>query len=225
VIIMKILGINASPRGNESKTLQLVKSVIKGAESEGAEVELIDLYKLQIEYCTGCGACYATGECPQIDDFEELFDRVRNSDGIVFGAPNYINSVPAPMKAFFDRLSDAIHCQMLTGKFGCSVSTAGGGKADVVVEYMNSVLMNLGVTVVGGLGVAVGMYPSTLDQAAGPAEELGKKLVKSIRGEIKYPDQDEMHRQTTEYFCQLVKSDKERFAHDYDWYVQKGLIK
>lgn len=222
---MKILGINASPRGNESKTLQLVKSVLKGAESEGADVELIDLYKLSIEYCTGCGACYATGECPQIDDFEGLFDRILNSNGIVFGAPNYINSVPAPMKAFFDRLSDAIHCQMLTGKFGCSVSTAGGSKADVVVEYMNSVLMNLGVTVVGGLGVAVGMYPSALEQAAGNAEDLGKKLAKSIRGEIKYPDQDEMHRQTTEYFCQLVKSDKERFAHDYDWYVQKGLIK
>jgi multimeric flavodoxin WrbA len=222
---MKILGINASPRGNESKTLQLVKSVLKGAESEGADVELIDLYKLRIEYCTGCGACYATGECPQLDDFEELFDRILNSDGIVFGAPNYINSVPAPMKAFFDRFSDAIHCQMLTGKFGCSVSTAGGSKADVVVEYMNSVLMNLGVTVVGGLGVAVGMYPSALEQAAGTAEELGKKLAKSVRGEIKYPDQDEMHRQTTEYFCQLVKSDKERFAHDYDWYVQKGLIK
>lgn len=222
---MKIIGINASPRGNESKTLQLVKSVLKGAESEGADVELIDLYKLRIEYCTGCGACYATGECPQIDDFEELLDRILNSDGIVFGAPNYINSVPAPMKAFFDRLSDAIHCQMLTGKFGCSVSTAGGGKADVVVEYMNSVLMTLGVTVVGGLGVAVGMYPSALEQAAGDAEELGKKLVKSIRGEIEYPDQDEMHRQTTEYFCQLVKSDKDRFAHDYDWYVRMGLIK
>ncbi|AKB48131.1 hypothetical protein MSKOL_2354 [Methanosarcina sp. Kolksee] len=222
---MKILGINASPKGNESKTLQLVKSVLKGAESEGADVELIDLYKLRIEYCTGCGACYATGECPQIDDFEELLDRILNTDGIVFGAPNYINSVPAPMKAFFDRLSDAIHCQMLTGKFGCSVSTAGGGKADVVVEYMNSVLMTLGVTVVGGLGVAVGMYPSALEQAAEDAEELGKKLAKSIRGEIKYPDQDEMHRQTTEYFCQLVKSDKERFAHDYEWYVRMGLIK
>lgn len=222
---MKILGINASPKGNESKTLQLVKSVLKGAESEGANVELIDLYKLRIEYCTGCGACYATGECPQIDDFEELLDRILNTDGIVFGAPNYINSVPAPMKAFFDRLSDAIHCQMLTGKFGCSVSTAGGGKADVVVDYMNSVLMTLGVTVVGGLGVAVGMYPSALEQAAEDAEELGKKLAKSIRGEIKYPDQDEMHRQTTEYFCQLVKSDKERFAHDYEWYVRMGLIK
>ncbi|WP_292378644.1 flavodoxin family protein [Methanosarcina sp. UBA289] len=222
---MKVLGINASPRGNESNTLQLVKSVIKGAESEGADVELIDLYKLQIEYCTGCGACYATGECPQIDDFEELFDRIVNSDGIVFGAPNYINSVPAPMKAFFDRLSDVVHCQMLAGKFGCSVSTAGGNKADVVVDYMNSVLTNMGVTVVGGLGVVMGGDPAAPQQAAGTAEELGKNLVKSIRGEITYPDQEELHRQNTEYFCQLVKSNKEKFAHDYDWYVRMGLIK
>jgi len=88
VITMKILCINASPRGNESNTLQLVKSVIKGSESEGAEAELIDLYDLRVEYCTGCGACYATGECPQLDDFEELFDRILNSDGIVLGAPN-----------------------------------------------------------------------------------------------------------------------------------------
>ncbi len=225
MIIVKVLGINASPRGNESNTLQLVKSVIKGAESEGADVELIDLYKLQIEYCTGCGACYATGECPQIDDFEELFDRILNSDGIVFGAPNYINSVPAPMKAFFDRLSDVVHCQMLAGKFGCSVSTAGGNKADVVVDYMNSVLTNMGVTVVGGLGVVMGGDPAAPQQAAGTAEELGKNLVKSIRGEIKYPDQEELHRQNTEYFCQLVKSNKEKFAHDYDWYVRMGLIK
>lgn len=221
---MKILGINASPRGNESNTLQLVKSVITGAESEGAEAELIDLYKLKIEYCTGCGVCYATGECPQIDDFEGLFDRILNSDGIIFGAPNYINSVPAPMKAFFDRLSDVIHCQMLTGKFGCSVST-GGGNADVVVEYMNSVLTSLGVTAVGGLGVVMGGDLSAPQKAAGAAEELGKKLARSIRGEIKYPDQDEKHRQSTEYFCQLAKSNKERFAHDYDWYVKMGLIK
>lgn len=225
MIIVKVLGINASPRGNESNTLQLVKSVIKGAESEGADVELIDLYKLRIEYCTGCGACYATGECPQIDDFEELFDRILNSDGIVFGAPNYINSVPAPMKAFFDRLSDVVHCQMLAGKFGCSVSTAGGNKADAVVDYMNSVLTNMGVTVVGGLGVVMGGDPEAPQQAAGTAEELGKDLVKSIRGEITYPDQEELHRQNTEYFCQLVKSNKEKFAHDYDWYVRMGLIK
>jgi multimeric flavodoxin WrbA len=36
---LKIIGINASPKGNASNTLQLVKSVLKGAESEGAETE------------------------------------------------------------------------------------------------------------------------------------------------------------------------------------------
>jgi multimeric flavodoxin WrbA len=224
-MVMKIIGINASPKGNASNTLQLVKSVLEGAESEGAETELVDLYKLHIEYCTACGTCYAKGECPLIDDFEELFEKIMNADGIVLGAPNYINSVPAPMKAIFDRLSDAIHCQMLTGKFGCSVCTAGGSGEDEVLKYMNGVLMNLGVTVVGGIGVVVGRDPSALQQSTGPAQDLGKKLAKSIRGEIKYPDQDEEHLQRKEYFCQLAKFNKERFAHDYDWYIQKGLIK
>ena len=222
---MKIIGINASPRGDASNTLQLLKSVLEGAESEGAETELIDLYKLRIEYCNGCGTCYATGECPLPDDFEELFEKVMDAEGIVLGAPNYINSVPAPMKAFFDRLSDAIHCQMLIGKFGCSVCTAGGSGADEVLKYMNGVLMTLGVTVVGETGVIIGRDPSALEKALEPAKELGKKLVKSIKGELKYPEQDEAHSQHAEYFCQLAKSNKERFAHDYDWYVQKGLIK
>jgi multimeric flavodoxin WrbA len=222
---MEIIGINASPKGNASNTLKLVNSVLKGAESEGAKTELIDLYKLHIEYCTGCGACYATGECSLFDDFVAIFEKILNADGIVLGAPNYINSVPAPMKALFDRLSDAIHCQMLAGKFGCSVCTAGGSGDDEVLKYMNGVLINLGVTVVGSVGVVIGRDHSALENSIGPSQNLGKKLVKSIRGEIKYTDQDEIHRQRTEYFCQLVKSNKERFAHDYDWYVQKGLIK
>lgn len=224
-MVMKIIGINASPKGNASNTLQLVKSVLEGVESERAETELVDLYKLHIEYCTACGACYATGECPLFDDFTELFEKLLNTDGIVLGAPNYINSVPAPMKALFDRLSDAIHCQMLTGKFGSSVCTAGGSGEDEVLKYMNGVLMNLGVTVVGGIGVVVGRDPSALQKSVEPAQDLGKKLAKSIRGEIKYSDQDEAHRQRREYFCQLAKFNKERFAHDYNWYVQKGLIK
>jgi multimeric flavodoxin WrbA len=224
-INMKIIGINASPKGDESNTLKLVKAVLNRAESEGAKTELVDLYKLNIQYCTACGTCYAKGECPLIDDFEELFEKISSADGIVLGAPNYINSVPAPMKALFDRLSDAIHCQMLTGKFGCSVCTAGGSGEEEVVKYMNEVLLTLGVNVVGGIGVAVGIDPTALEKSIEPAQDLGKTLVKSIKGEIKYPDQDEIHRQRTEYFCQLAKLYKEHFAHDYDWYVQKGLIK
>ena len=109
---MKVIGINASPKGSKSRTLELVNAVLDGTRSEGAETESLDLYQYHIEYCKDCGACYAKGECPILDDFSDLFDTMMNADGIVLGSPNYINSVSAPMKAMFDRMADAIHCQM-----------------------------------------------------------------------------------------------------------------
>ena len=98
---MKVIGLNASPKGKESNTLKLVKAVLKGAEQEGAQTELVDIYKLKIDFCTACGTCYAKGECTLVDDFSDLFDKMTNADGIVLGAPNYIDSVPAPMKVCF----------------------------------------------------------------------------------------------------------------------------
>jgi multimeric flavodoxin WrbA len=123
---MKVIGLNASPKGKDSNTLRLVNAILAGAKDEGAETELVDIYTLHIGYCTACGTCYAKGECTLLDDFPNLFDRMMNAEGIVLGAPNYIDSVPAPMKALFDRMADAIHCQMLTGKFGCSSARPGG---------------------------------------------------------------------------------------------------
>jgi multimeric flavodoxin WrbA len=222
---MKVLGLNASPKGKESRTLQLVKAVLEGAREEGAQVELVDLYELEIEYCTACGACYASGDCTLEDDFAELFEKMMNAEGIVLGSPNYIDSITAPLKAVFDRMADAIHCQMFTGKYGCSVCTAGGSHYEEVVEYMNHVLTTLGATTVGGIGVAVGRDPVALPKAESEAVALGKKLAQSIRGEHKYPEQEEIHRQRRDYFCQLIRYNKAQWAHEYDWWVQMGWIK
>jgi multimeric flavodoxin WrbA len=222
---MKVIGLNASPRGKDSNTLRLVNAVLAGAKDEGAETELVDIYSLHIEYCTSCGTCYAKGKCTLLDDFPDLFDRMMDAEGIVLGAPNYVDCVPAPMKAVFDRMADAIHCQMLTGKFGCSVCTAGGSGEHEVVGYMNKVLTTLGANIVGGIGVAIGRDPAALGKAETEAREMGKNLARSIRGELSYPEQDEVHRQKREYFCQLVKYNRERFAHEYDRYVQMGWMK
>jgi len=223
--MMKVIGINASPRGTESNTLKLVNAVLEGAKAERAETEVVDIYTLHIGYCTACGTCYASGECTLMDDFPDLFDRIMGADAIVLGAPNYIDSVPAPMKAVFDRMADAIHCQMLNGKYGCSVCTAGGSNQDEIVTYMNRVLTSLGATAIGGVGVAIGRDPGALGQAIQQAHKLGEKLARSVKGEHAYPEQDEIHRQRREYFCQLVKYNKVRWPHEYDWYVQMGWIK
>jgi multimeric flavodoxin WrbA len=222
---MKVLGLNASPRGKESKTLQLVRAVLEGAGSAGAETELINVYDLHIEYCIACGACYATGDCTLFDDFPELFEKMMNADGIVLGSPNYIDSVTAALKAVFDRMADAIHCQMFTGKYGCSVCTAGGSNQDEIVKYMNHVLTSLGGTAVGGIGVAVGRDPGAIEKAKVSAFELGKKLAGSIRGEYTYPEQEAIHQQRRQYFCDLVRYNKAQWVHEYDWYVQMGWLK
>ena len=60
---MKIIGINGSPRGDQSRTRRLVQAVLDGATEAGAETELIDVSTYDLKYCTGCGVCYAQGEC------------------------------------------------------------------------------------------------------------------------------------------------------------------
>ena len=68
------------------------------------------------------------------DDYEKRLRHILNANGVVLVAPDYIYSVLDPMKDLFDRLSDAIHCQMLTEKVGFSVYTAEGSGDDEVLK-------------------------------------------------------------------------------------------
>ena len=55
ICMKKIIGINASPRTGWN-TAALVREAAKGAEAEGADVKVFDLYKL--DKFTGCISCF-----------------------------------------------------------------------------------------------------------------------------------------------------------------------
>lgn len=221
---MKILAINGSPRGSRSQTLRLVQAVLDGARSAGADVEVVDVCKLQIEYCNGCTVCYERGECVKEDDFAALYEKMLESDGIVFGSPNYINSVTAQIKTLLDRMADAIHCQMFSGKYGCAVATAGGSGADEVVAYLNGVLQTLGANTVGGVGVVLGGDPEAIVPAEGRAYELGRRLVQAIAKKETYPEQEKLHAEMLERMRALVMANKDRWHHEYDYWKAAGRI-
>ena len=82
----KILGISGSPRRKNSRTMKLVQAVLDGAQTQGAEIELVDVCALDINYCLDA-RCVATGECVQTDDLAELADKMLSADGIVLGSP------------------------------------------------------------------------------------------------------------------------------------------
>jgi multimeric flavodoxin WrbA len=218
---MKIIGINGSPRREKSQTRRLVMGVLEGARQAGADITFIDLCSLEIRYCTACGTCYAKGECIHDDDFPPLLEKMLGADGIVWGSPNYINSVTAQLKTMLDRMADSIHCQSSAGKYGCSVSTAGGSMADEVAEYMNSTMMNLGATTVGRVAVLVGANPNMIEPAEKQAKEMGRKLADSIRNRWTDPVQEKHHAERREYFKLLVMFNKDLWKHEYDYW--KGL--
>jgi multimeric flavodoxin WrbA len=222
---MKIIGINASPKGDKSQTRRLVSAVLEGARKTGADVTFIDVCSLDIHYCTACGTCYAKGECIHDDDFPMLLEKMLDADGIVLGSPNYINAVTAQLKTMLDRMADSIHCQSFAGKYGCAVCTAGGSCADEVADYMNDTLLHLGATTVGRVAVLVGADPNAIVDGEKLARELGKKLAEAIKTKWKDPAQEKDHQERKEYFKRLISFNKDLWKHEYDYWKGLGELK
>lgn len=221
---MKILGINGSPRGTESRTARLVEAVLRGASGAGAEAEFVDVTRLRIEFCNGCGTCYATGECARVDDFPRLLARMVEADGIVLGSPNYINGPTAQLKQAIDRMADAVHCRALEGRYGCAVCTTGGGGEDRVNDYLTHVLFTLGAQVIGSVGVALGPDPSRITLAVEQAEAMGRDLVDAIRTRRAYPDQIADLERSREYFRNLVTANRDIWVHEYEVWADRGWL-
>lgn len=105
--IKKIVAINASPR-TAWNTGTLVREAAKGAESEGAEIKVFDLYKL--DKFSGCISCFGCklpahkGVCICQDGLTTVLEEIRNADGLIIGTPNYLGDVTAGFRALYERL-------------------------------------------------------------------------------------------------------------------------
>ena len=103
----KIVAVNCSPR-TVWNTATLVREAARGAEEQGAEIELIDLYKL--EKFTGCVSCFGCklpdklGKCICKDGLAPVLEAIRNADGLIIGSPNYLGDVTAGFRALYERL-------------------------------------------------------------------------------------------------------------------------
>ena len=102
VTVMKVLGIMGSPRRN-GNTETLLESILEGARSAGAEADRIDLSTARIEECNGCAHCWKGKECIKKDDMNIFYQKIADSDVIVFATPVYWYGPTGLMKLFLDR--------------------------------------------------------------------------------------------------------------------------
>jgi multimeric flavodoxin WrbA len=222
---MKVIGISASPRAQNSFTRKLVERALDGAKEAGAEVELIDITKKKINYCKACDNCYKLGHCSQKDDFNEVFGQVIAADGIVLGSPVYFNSVSAQMKTLIDRTGDCRHCMLMEGKYGMSVATTASSGAERTVGYMNEYLINSGAFVVGGAWTAMPYLPKNMETASKKAFDMGKDLVDAISTRLQYPEQASAQKAFIDNFKLVVKANKGYWKAEYEHYVKKGWLR
>lgn len=104
---MEVIAINGSPRKNWN-TAQLLRQALKGAESAGAETELVNLYDLNYRGCISCFGCKRKGaapcKCYMKDDLTPVLEKVHHAQALLLGSPIYFGDITGQMRCFLERL-------------------------------------------------------------------------------------------------------------------------
>lgn len=108
VIHMNVIAINGSPRKKDNTAILLNKA-LEGAASNGAEVEMINLYDFNYKGCRSCFMCKlikgnSYGQCCINDEISSILSKIKNVDAIILGSPIYLGSITGEMKSFMERL-------------------------------------------------------------------------------------------------------------------------
>lgn len=188
---MKILGLSCSPR-KDGNTVFLLNEALKGAGELGAEIELYSVAGKNIKPCEGCNTCRENGECRIQDDMQELYRKLLESDGIIFGTPVYFYNVTAQAKTIIDRTIALNRPEKsLANKVGGVIVTGGSlGLADTLKDlYFYMVTRQI---IPANYVAAYPGMPGELqkmEKCLQATRELGKQMVQIIAQKFRYPEQ------------------------------------
>jgi multimeric flavodoxin WrbA len=190
---MKILAISCSPqkRGN---TDTLLEEVLKGAQQEGAETELYSVAGKTILPCDACNTCWKAEGCHIQDDMQELYPKILQADGIIFGTPIYLYAMNGQAKTLMDRTYSLDHHQdALANKVGGVVVVAGSlGLLDALKDfyfYFASMQM-IPANFVAAYALKKGDVQK-LEKCMLAAKNLGRQMVLIANRKFEYPKEIE----------------------------------
>lgn len=150
---MKVLAINGSAR-KDGNTAILINTVFEELKKEGIETEMIQLAGKIMEPCKACWACGGKKNCVHKNDqFQEIFEKMMQADGIILGSPVYTGSISANMQAFLERAGVVTDMnpgkKLFWHKAGAAVVAARRGGALNALDAMNHFFMLQNMFLVG----------------------------------------------------------------------------
>jgi len=187
---MNILGLSFSPR-EQGNTELLLGRVCAGAAELGATTELYRVADQRIAPCDGCGSCFKTGECHIQDDMQELYQKMLEAEGIVFGTPVYFYNMTAQGKAAIDRTIALGHAgRSLANKVGGIVVVGGSlGLVDAVKDlyFFMVTRQMLPASFIAAYASNKGDIKK-LGKCQQAAEDLGRQMVEIAEKKFTYPE-------------------------------------
>ncbi|MCL2401411.1 MAG: flavodoxin family protein [Oscillospiraceae bacterium] len=106
---MKVIAINGSARKGWN-THTLLEKALEGAQSAGAETEMVNLYDLNSKGCIGCLGCKlktggSVGKCVLKDDLTPVLSGLVECDAFILGSPIYMGEVTGELRKLIERLT------------------------------------------------------------------------------------------------------------------------
>ena len=108
----RVLIFNGSPRA-AGNTVGLINCFVDGASENTQHIEIIQVDRLNLKYCTGCLRCNVLGRCSlRSDDWSVMVEKMVQADVLVFASPIYFHHVSAQLKKLIDRFRSLLHIQI-----------------------------------------------------------------------------------------------------------------
>ena len=196
---MKTIVINAAPkrRGCNAKLMQ---SAMKGAESVGAEVKYVDLYKLDLHGCMTCLICKKDGKggkCYWRDEASSLIEEILDCDCLLIGAPIFFSGPTSHYQALIERL---IYC---------------------IVSYKTGNVFKGKINV--GLFYTINYPKDYFEQSVRPHLKQSEDILKMFNGRVEINSVENItQRDSSEKDSETLESKKKQFSSDLDMAFKIG---
>ncbi len=143
---MKVLGFSAGGTGREGNIDRMVRTIL---DKSGREAEFVKLSELSYSACRGCvHLCARPQVCKHEDDLLPYYEKIKQADAVVLGAPVYFDSINAMALSFVERFFGYRHVNIpIAGKPFVLVVT-GAMMLDSATEQLRRMLDHFEVNVI-----------------------------------------------------------------------------
>ena len=134
---MKVILISGSPKPN-GNTARILGECSKVIEQHGVEAEIVSFAGMKIEACIACGKCSKEGKCGLDDGLNEVMDKIRGAEGLIFGTPVYFGTARGDVMCALQRIGYVSRNtdNFLAGKVGGPIAVARRGGQTLTLQEM-----------------------------------------------------------------------------------------